>query len=54
MGVEEEGGGPLLAAAWAGCVACVDADGPTTVEKEKGSELPEAAGAAAGAPRAGA
>lgn len=54
VGVEEEGGGPLLAAAWAGCVACVDADGPTTVEKEKGSELPEAAGAAAGAPRAGA
>ncbi len=56
VGVEEEGGGPLLAAAWAGCVACgcVDADGPTTVEKEKGPELPEAAGAAAGAPRAGA
>lgn len=48
VGVEEEGGGPLLAAAWGGCVACncVVADGPTTVEKEKGSELPEAAGAA--------
>lgn len=53
VGVEEEGGGPLLAAAWAGCAACgcVDADGPTIVEKEKGSELAEAAGAAA--PRAG-
>ncbi|KAA6419940.1 MAG: hypothetical protein FRX49_10130 [Trebouxia sp. A1-2] len=50
VGVEEEGGGPLLAAAWAGCVACgcIDADGPTKVEKEKGSELAEAAGAAAG------
>ena len=55
VGVEVEGGGPLLAAAWAGCVACgcEDADGPTTVEKEKGCELAEGAGGAAGASRAG-